>query len=60
MTPVLTLHLSSNALRPIYRVLFSKLHINRNFLVVMISLALAAGRLRLKLLETEQGLKALS
>ena len=53
MVPVLTLYPSSNILRPLHRELLPKIYINRNFLVAIIPLTPAVGRLRLKLLEIE-------
>ena len=53
MAPVSTLYPSNNTLRSLYRVLLSKLHVNRNFPVAIILSAPAVGKLRLKLLEIE-------
>ena len=59
MELALTLPLSGDVLRSLYRVLLPKLGVNRNFPQAMILVAAAVGRLGLKSLELEQGLERL-
>ena len=60
MAPLLLLLSNKNTLQPLYRALLPKLHINRNFLSIMIICYLVAGGLGLGSLEVEQTIEAIN
>jgi len=60
MALLLSLPLESKILQPLYRTLFLKLHINRNYLSVIITVHLALGSLGLKLIKIEQIIESIN